>query len=245
MGRLYLICDDFILNSKGMDAIVNAQNKYMQMGSGICGAIYKAAGPKLEEYCKNTYNEYMKVGEVRITKGFNLPMDIIHILAPKYYEESNPINSLMDCYNNLLFSIKEKGYKKVLIPSLGTGIHGYKHEDVAKPLINLLINFCKMNDVNIYLNNMLPIQKDIYLKYYLQIKNLDIKNDLKGKNIDEIKLYLEENNLIENDVISKYNNFVKDIELNDLCLSQKLICLEYTLYNFGLDRKYEILIDSM
>ena len=246
MGKLYLICGDFILNSKGMDAIVNAQNKYMQMGSGICGAIYKAAGPKLEEYCKNTYREYMKNGEVRITNGFNLSMDIIHILAPKYYEESDPINSLMDCYNNLLFSIKENGYKRVLIPSLGTGIHGYKHEDVVKPLINLLMGFCEMNDVDIYLNNMLPIQKDIYLKYYLQTKNLDIKNELKEKNIDEIKSYLEDNCLIENDIVWKYNNFVKNIELDDLCLSQKLLCLEYTLYNFNLDRRqYNILIDSM
>lgn len=246
MGRLFLICGDFILNSKGMDAIVNSQNKYMQIGSGICGAIYKASGPQLEDYCKNNYNEYMKTGEVRITKGFNLPMDIIHALAPKYYEESDPINSLMDCYNNLLFSIKEKGYKKVLVPSLGTCIHGYKHEDVVKPLINLLMGFCKMNDVDIYLNNMLPIQKDIYLKYYLQAKKLDIKKDLKEKNIEEIKSYLEDNNLIENDIVLKYNNFVKNIELEDLCLSQKLICLEYTLYNFNLDRKkYDILIDSM
>lgn len=54
----------------------------------------------------------MVSGEVRITPGFNLPMDIIHVLEPKYYEETDLINSLMDCYNNLLFSIKEKVYKR-------------------------------------------------------------------------------------------------------------------------------------
>lgn len=32
MGKLYLTCGDFILNSKNMIAIVNAQNKYMQNG---------------------------------------------------------------------------------------------------------------------------------------------------------------------------------------------------------------------
>ena len=152
----------------------------------------------------------------------------------------------MDCYNNLLLSIKEKGYKKVLIPSLGTGVHGYKHEDVVKPLINLLMGFCKINDVEIYLNNMLPIQKDIYLKYYLQVKNLDIKNDLDNKSIDEIKKYLEDNDLLENDIIFKYNNFVKGLELQELCLTQKLLCLQYTIYNFNLDRKQlDVLIDNM
>ena len=246
MGKLYLTCGDFILNSNNMDAIVNAQNKYMQYGSGICGAICRASGNELIEYCQNTYKEYMVNGEVRITPGFNLPMDIIHVLAPKYYEETDPINSLMDCYNNLLLSIKEKGYKKVLIPSLGTGVHGYKHEDVVKPLINLLMGFCKMNDVEIYLNNMLPIQKDIYLKYYLQVKNLDIKNDLNNKSIDEIKKYLGDNNLLENDIISKYNNFAKGLDLSELCLTQKLLCLQYTLYNFDLDRKqFDVLINEM
>ena len=93
----------------------------------------------------------MKNGEVRITSGFKLPMDIIHVLAPKFYEESDPINALMDCYDNLLQEIKIKGYKKVLLCSLGTGIHGYKHEDVAIPLVNLLSGFCKLNDVEFIL----------------------------------------------------------------------------------------------
>lgn len=215
MEKLYLTCGDFILNSNNMDAIVNAQNKYMQYGSGICGAICRASGNELIEYCQNTYKEYMVNGEVRITPGFNLPMNIIHVLAPKYYEETDPINSLMDYYNNLLLSIKENGYKKVLIPSLGTGVHGYKHEDVVKPLINLLMGFCKMNDVEIYLNNMLPIQKDIYLKYYLQVKNLNIKNDLNNKSINEIKTYLEDNYLLENDIVSKYKNSLYSID-NDI-----------------------------
>lgn len=246
MGKLYLTCGDFILNSKNMDAIVNAQNKYMQNGSGICGAIYRASGIELLEYCQKNYKEYMVNGEVRITPGFNLPMDIIHVLAPRFYEETNPINSLMDCYNNVLLSIKDKGYKKVLFPSLGTGIHGYKHEDVVKPLINLLMGFCKMNDVEIYLNSMAPIQKDIYLNYYLQEKKLNLKNDLRDKSIEEIKKYLEINDLLENNIIVKYNKFVKGIELEDLCLSQKLLCLQYTIYNFNLERKQiDVLIDSM
>ena len=62
MGKLYLTCGDFILNSNNMDAIVNAQNKYMQYGSGICGAICRASGNELIEYCQNTYKEYMVNG---------------------------------------------------------------------------------------------------------------------------------------------------------------------------------------
>ena len=85
MGKLYLLTGDYILNSKNKDAIVNAANKYMTYGSGICGVIYSNAGNQLEEYCHNIYKTDMVNNEVRITPGFNLGMDIIHVLAPKYY----------------------------------------------------------------------------------------------------------------------------------------------------------------
>lgn len=246
MGKLILTCGDYISNSNGMDAIVNAANKYMQNGSGICGAIYRASGIELLEYCQNTYKEYMKNGEVRITSGFKLPMDIIHVLAPKYYEEKEPINSLMECYVNLLQEITNKNYKKILLPSLGTGVHGYKHDDVVNPLINLLVGFCKINDVEIYFNNATPLHKDIYLKYYLSVKNLDLKNDLKDLEIPDIKKYLEENNLLEPNIISKYKNFAKGLELEELCLTQKLICLQYTIYNFDVTKEQiSILIESL
>lgn len=237
MGRLYLSCGDYLDNSFGMDAIVNSANKYMQNGSGICGAIYRASGIELLEYCNNHYKEYMKTGEVRITSGFNLDIEIIHVLAPKYYEEKDPINSLIDCYNNLLLEIKKKGYKKVLIPSLGTGVHGYKHEDVASYIINLLLEFCESNDIDIYFNNMYPLCKDIYLKCYFDIKKLDLKNDMSNLNILDIKKNLEENNLIELNVNNKYVNFVKDKELDELCLSEKLICLQYTISNFDVTKE--------
>lgn len=246
MGRLFLTTGDYISNSNGMDAIVNAANKYMAYGSGICGAIYNASGFELEEYCKNTYHEYMKNGEVRITSGFKLPMDIIHVLAPKFYEESDPINALMDCYDNLLQEIKIKGYKKVLLCSLGTGIHGYKHEDVAIPLVNLLSGFCKLNDVEIYFNNMYPLYQDIYLRHYLNINNLDLKNDLSKLNVEDMLNYLITNNLTENDIKSKYKNFVNNKDLEELCLSEKIICLQYTLENFKVSKdQVMILIESL
>ena len=240
MGKLYFICGDYVLNSNGMDAIVNAANKYMINGSGICGAIYRASGSELLEYCKQNYQDDMVNGEVRITPGFNLNMDIIHILAPKYYEENDPIDSLMNCYINLLEVIKKKKYKKVLLCSLGTGVHGYKHKDIAQPLVNLLYDFCNNNDIEIYLNNINPLCKDIYLKYYFRIKNISLKKDLKDLNTMDIKKYLN-----ENDVTYKYKEFVKDIEIEDLCLSQKLICLQYLVYNSNTAKEQlNLLIES-
>ncbi len=246
MGKLYLLSGDYIENSQDKDAIVNAANPYMINGSGICGVIYKNAGSKLLNYCKQTYKILMKTAEVRITPGFDLNMDIIHVLAPKHYETKNPIEELLTAYKNMLETIIKHGYKNILVCSLGTGVYGYKHEEVAIPLITLLNDFCQNNEVNIYLNNMYPIYKDEYLKTFLEINSLNLKKDLSNKEPKQILNYLKENNLIENNIKNKYNNFVKNKELDDMCLSEKIICLQYTLENFDVTKdQIKTLIDSL
>ena len=246
MGKLYLLSGDYIENSQDKDAIVNTANPYMINGSGICGVIYKNAGSKLLNYCKQTYKILMKTAEVRITPGFDLNMDIIHVLAPKHYETKNPIEELLTAYKNMLETIIKHGYKNILVCSLGTGVYGYKHEEVAIPLITLLNDFCQNNEVNIYLNNMYPIYKDEYLKPFLEINSLNLKKDLSNKEPKQILNYLKENNLIENNIKNKYNNFVKNKELDDMCLSEKIICLQYTLENFDVTKdQIKTLIDSL
>lgn len=139
MAKLNIVSGNILDYLEGMDAIVNSANQYMIYGSGVCGTIYKAAGKEeLEQYCKNTYNEHMKVNEVRITKGFNLGIDIIHIYCPKAYESKNPIEDLKQSYINIFKVAKEKGYKNIISVSLGTGVHGYKHNEIAKEIYNHL-----------------------------------------------------------------------------------------------------------
>lgn len=53
----------------------------------------------------------MEVNEIRITPGFDLIIDIIHICCPKVYESKEPIKELLESYKNVLAVTKEKGYK--------------------------------------------------------------------------------------------------------------------------------------
>ena len=53
-------------------------------------------------------------------------------------------------------------YKNVLLPSLGTGIYGYKHSDVGKMVVDTLSEYIKDTDINIDL--VLYFEKD--KKYY-------------------------------------------------------------------------------
>lgn len=134
---------------EGKDAIVNSSNQYMISGSGISGAIYKKAGKDiLESYCKENFLEEMKVNEVRITPGFNLNVDIIHIYAPKFYFTEDPINELIKSYYNIFEMAKEKGYKNIISVSIGTGVHGYKHNEVGKVVVLELKNLTEKYDIN-------------------------------------------------------------------------------------------------
>ena len=83
------------------DAVVNAANKYLAPGAGVCGAIFEKAG------YRELQNECMKiggcdVGNAVITKGFNLKSDyIIHAVGPHYLRDKSPEKLLENVYENV------------------------------------------------------------------------------------------------------------------------------------------------
>ena len=142
MANLNIVSGNIFDYLDGKDLIVNSANKYMICGSGICGAIYKMANKELlEDYCKQHYKKSMEVNEIRFSPGFNLGIDILHIYCPKYYEYKNhkeAIDELLFSYYKIILESKKNMYKSIISVSLGTGIHGYRHNDVAKKVIELL-----------------------------------------------------------------------------------------------------------
>lgn len=149
MCRLNIVSGNILEYLKGKDLIVNSANQYMIYGSGVCGAIYKKANKELlEDYCKQHYKENMKINEVRITPGFDLDIDILHIYCPKYYESKTPLLDLLDSYNNVFLSAKKKNYKSIVSVSLGTGVHDYKHNDIAKDIVIKINELVKEYDID-------------------------------------------------------------------------------------------------
>lgn len=148
MGKLNIVSGNLFDYLENKDLIVNSANKYLAYGGGICGQIYKIAGKKLEEYCNNNYKEYLEVNDIIITPNFNIGIDILNIYCPKKHESKKPLEDLLKSYNNIFIAAKNKGYKNIISVSLGTGIHGYKHNEIAINVINELKYLVKEYDIN-------------------------------------------------------------------------------------------------
>ena len=165
MAKLNIVCGNILDYLDNKDLIVNSTNKYMSAGGGVCGAIYRKAGiALLSNYCIDNYNkENMKVNEIRFTPGFNLGIDILHIYCPKYneYKDNNvAIDDLLFSYYKIVIEAKKNMYKSIISVSLGAGAHGYKHNDIAKKVVDLL--------------NYLVLKYDI--DFTLVLPNEEIKN---------------------------------------------------------------------
>lgn len=87
-----------------VDAIVNAANTDLQMGGGVCGAIFKAAGAEQPQAACDKLAP-IKTGEAVITLGFGLPAKyVIHAAGPVYrdWNKEQSEQHLRDAYTNSL-----------------------------------------------------------------------------------------------------------------------------------------------
>ena len=103
---------------------LNSKYTFNNFIVGDCNRFAHAAGiEQIETYCHNKWIKDMEVNEIRITPGFYLQKEIIHIYAPIFSQEKNPIEKLKECYLKLFEKLIEEKYNSVIIPSLATGFH--------------------------------------------------------------------------------------------------------------------------
>jgi len=113
------------------DAIVNAANESLSDGSGVNGAIHRAAGPLLPAACRQVAP--CPTGQARITPGFDLPARfIIHTVGPVWHGGGQgEADLLASAYRNSLALAEQNGIRTLAFPAISCGIYGYPLEEAA------------------------------------------------------------------------------------------------------------------
>lgn len=124
-----------IVKQGDCDAIVNSSNQNARAGSGVCGAIYAAAGPELEP-CSISFAP-LKIGHAFVTPGFLLPNPwIIHVRGPKYLFDPDPAGNLARSMESVLRLASEHQMRKIAVPAISMGIYAYPPVEAVPILIN-------------------------------------------------------------------------------------------------------------
>jgi O-acetyl-ADP-ribose deacetylase len=114
-----------------VDAIVNAANEGLVRGGGVCGAIFRAAGPQLDDACRAVAP--CPTGEARITPGFNgRARWIVHAVGPVWHGGSRGEAALLaSAYREALDAASSAGAQTIAFPAISTGIYGYPPDAAA------------------------------------------------------------------------------------------------------------------
>ena len=136
-----------------VDAIVNAANPQLAMGGGVCGAIFKAAGPaQLQAACNKVAP--IETGGAAITPGFALPAQfVIHAAGPVYYQQDAAESErlLRSAYTESLALAAENDCASIAFPLISSGIFGYPKADALRVATRAIGDFLKTHDMDVYL----------------------------------------------------------------------------------------------
>ena len=124
------------------DVIVNADNTNLVGGSGVCGAIFDAAGcDDMTAACQKI--GHCDYGDAVITEGFKLPAKwVIHTVGPVYgqHDGAEP-DILRSCYWESLRLAESKKLKSIAFPIISAGFYGYPIEQAIEIAVEAIYQF--------------------------------------------------------------------------------------------------------
>jgi O-acetyl-ADP-ribose deacetylase (regulator of RNase III) len=139
-----------ITNQPDIDAIVNAANTELWLGTGVAGAISARGGPEIERQA--VAQAPIALGDAVRTTAGGLPNKfVIHAAAMGYREEDRAVPKrpgsassetiIRNATTNSISIADAAGCKSIAFPALATGIGGYPVDECAKVMISAARNY--------------------------------------------------------------------------------------------------------
>lgn len=126
-----------------VDVVVNAANTSLLGGSGVDGAIHRAAGSDLLHECRLLGG--CKTGDAKITKGYRLPAKwIVHTVGPVWQDgRANEPMLLANCYRRSLDLAAQYHASSIAFPCISTGIYKFPAQMAAEIAIQTVHTWLK------------------------------------------------------------------------------------------------------
>ena len=122
-----------------VDAVINAANNHLWMGSGVAGAIKKSGGQQIETEAVS--QGPIKIGGAVITTGGNLPAPYVIHAAGMGQDLRTDADKVRQATRASLKLAEEKQLKSIAFPAIGTGVGGLSTHLCAQVMLNEAIHF--------------------------------------------------------------------------------------------------------
>lgn len=144
MKRFSIVVGD--ITQSDAEAIVNAANETLLGGSGVDGAIHRAAGPELLAECRTLHG--CPTGQAKLTRGYRLHAKyVIHTPGPVWQGGTHGEAALLaSCYRSILTLAEARGIGSVDFPCISTGVFGYPKAQAAVVALKAIMDFLREHD---------------------------------------------------------------------------------------------------
>lgn len=135
------------ITQEKVDAIVNAANSRLAGGGGVDGAIHRAAGPELMQYCDaiRALEGGCPTGSAVITPAGKLPCRyVIHAVGPIWHGgKQNEDELLAATYRKALSLAEEHKLQSIAFANISTGVYGFPKERAAQIVAKVMGEFSR------------------------------------------------------------------------------------------------------
>ncbi len=142
-GDRRIILEQGDITHQAVDAVVNAANSALQLGSGVAGAIRRGGGPRIQEECDAIGGA--PVGSAVITTGGELAArHVIHAVGPRM-GQGDEDQRLGSAVRAALRVAAEHELGSIALPAISTGVFGFPLDRCAQICVATALDFRSEN----------------------------------------------------------------------------------------------------